>query len=58
MGEKLYTTREAAEALGVTYMTVWKWIKSGKLRANKVFGGRYAIPAEEVERLLKEKRGE
>ena len=43
---KGYTLREAAEALGVSIVTVRRYIKSGKLKASLVpskFGGSYII---------------
>lgn len=30
---QLYSTREAGEILGVTGMTVWRYVKAGRLRA-------------------------
>ncbi len=41
-----YTLREAAEALGVSIVTIRRYIKSGKLKARLVpskFGGSYII---------------
>lgn len=50
---------EAAEVLGVSRRTVWRWVTSGRvryLRPNDV--GPYRIPAAEIDRLLAEKRVE
>lgn len=33
MGQKIYTTREAAEAVGLTRVTVQRWIAAKKFRA-------------------------
>jgi len=44
------TQKEAAEALGVTTMTIWRWIRDGKIVAVK-FGNYQLIPKSEVERL-------
>jgi excisionase family DNA binding protein len=30
---QLYTTAEAGEILGVTSVTVWRWINAGRIRA-------------------------
>jgi len=30
---KLYTTEEAGEVLGVSGVTVWRWINTGRIRA-------------------------
>lgn len=49
----LLTTGEAAAALSVTPDTVLKWIKSGKLPAQRTAGGHHRIEAAEVERLSK-----
>ena len=50
--KKLFTTSEVAELLGTTRVSVWRWIKTGKIRAIKLPGGQYRIPREEVEKLL------
>jgi excisionase family DNA binding protein len=43
----------AAEILGVTRMTIWNWIKEGKLQVVIVAGLRM-IPQSEVERVKRE----
>ena len=43
----------AAEVLGVSRMTIWQWIKDGKMQAVIVAGLRM-IPQSEVERLKRE----
>lgn len=50
---------EAAEVLGVSRRTVWRWVIGGRvryLRPNDV--GPYRIPAAEIDRLLAEKQAE
>ena len=37
-----YTVQETAEMLGVTPKTVWKWIKTGRLKAVLRQGGNHA----------------
>ena len=43
----------AAEILGVSRMTLWQWIKDGKIQA-VIVGGLRMIPQSEVERLTRE----
>ena len=43
----------AAEALGISRMTIWQWIKDGKIQA-VIIGGARMIPQSEVERLKRE----
>lgn len=50
--KKFYTTFEAAKALGVSALTVWRWCKKGKIKAWRTPGGHYRIPREELDRLL------
>lgn len=38
IAEHFYTLTEAAARLGVERHTVWRWIKAGKLSAQKVGG--------------------
>ncbi|ANF23409.1 IS607 family transposase [Thermococcus piezophilus] len=51
---KLYRTGEAAKKLGVSKMTVLRWIKSGKLKAHKI-GKEYRVPESEIKRILEGK---
>ena len=46
-----YTTYEVAEIFGVTFRTVYNWMRAGKLRAVKI-GSRWYIPKEAVSELL------
>lgn len=48
---KLYRPREVSELLDLPIQSVYIWIKSGAIRANKI-GGRYFIPPNEMQRLL------
>ncbi|MCC6046911.1 MAG: IS607 family transposase [Desulfurococcaceae archaeon] len=52
MSERYLTTREFAKLLGVSRVTVIKWIKSGRVVAYSVHG-RWRIPYSEVERVLR-----
>jgi excisionase family DNA binding protein len=49
--ERYLTTREFAKLLGVSRVTVIKWIKSGRITAYGVHG-KWRIPYSEVERVL------
>jgi len=50
----LYDTEEAAGLLGIGYVTLYRWIKKGKLTPVRV-SGRTLIPKFEIERLKNEK---
>ena len=50
--ERRYRTGEVAKALSVSRKTVRKWIKEGKIKAERTLGGQYRIPESEVRRLL------
>ena len=50
----LYDTNEAARMLGIGYVTVYRWIKAGKLIPVRV-DKRTLIPKSEIVRLNKRK---
>ncbi len=50
-GRKIYTLKEVAEGLGISYATAKNWAASGKIRATRV-GRSYRIEEGEVLRLL------
>jgi len=50
--EKLYKVSELAELMGVSRVTVIKWIRSGRIHAYNI-NGYYYIPESEVEKLLR-----
>lgn len=50
----VYTTREAAERLGVSLRTVQLWVESGALAAWKTMGGHRRISRDSVDRLVRE----
>ena len=50
---KLYSVKEVADMLGVTYNTVWNRIQTEKIKAVKV-GRVLRIEQQEVERIMKE----
>ncbi len=51
---RLYRTGEVAKRLGVSTMTVRRWIKEGKINAHRI-GKEYRVPESEVLRLLEGK---
>ncbi len=52
MSERLLRPKEACRVLGVSYTTLRRWIKEGKLKAVQTIGGKYRIPEGEIKRLL------
>jgi molybdopterin-binding protein len=48
----LYTPRDAAERLGISYPTIKQWLYRGKLRAVKTPGGHYRIHESDIQALL------
>jgi excisionase family DNA binding protein len=51
--ENLLSMEEAIKELGITRITLYRWIWKGKIASAK-FGNYRAIPKEEVERLKNE----
>ena len=52
--EKYYTLKEVASLLKVTYMTVFRWVKSKKIKFCKA-GKQYRIKGSELQRFLDKK---
>ncbi|WP_062662910.1 IS607 family transposase [Aeropyrum camini] len=52
MSERLLHPREASRRLGIHYVTLKRWIYSGKIRAVQTPTGRWMIPESEVERII------
>ncbi len=46
-----YTIHEVAKSLKVTYLTVYRWIRAGKLKAKKV-GKQYRITKQELDKFI------
>src|SRR5437867_13285162 len=51
-----YRIGEAAKLIGVRVETLRRWERDGKLRTRRSAGGQREVPAEEVARLLSERR--
>ena len=49
--------REACRSLGISYITLKRWIYSGKIRAVRTPTGRWMIPESEVEKIIGGKEG-
>lgn len=49
MGETYFTPQEVADKFGVKVITVWDWIRKGKLRALRVGGRLYRITENQIE---------
>ena len=53
--EQYYTIEETAKMLKVVYLTVYRWIQSGKLRALKA-GKQYRITKTDLDQFMKSYR--
>jgi molybdopterin-binding protein len=58
--EKLFSSREAAQVLGVSYPTLKTWIYKKKIRTIKTAGGHHRIPESQLDKFLHQanERGE
>jgi excisionase family DNA binding protein len=56
MSEQMLSVGEAARRLGVTPVTVQRWVDAGNVSALRTIGGHRRIPATEVRRLLADNR--
>jgi excisionase family DNA binding protein len=52
MTETLYSTSEVAMLFKVNRVTIYRWVKEGKINAYKI-GRQHKIPVSEVVRLLR-----
>ena len=49
---KLFTPREAAKVIGISYPTLKQWIYKKKIRSVQTAGGHHRVPEAEVDRFL------
>lgn len=49
---KLFSPREAAQVLGISYPTLKQWIYKGKIRTVKTAGGHHRIPEQQIDKYL------
>ncbi len=54
MQDEFYTLQEVAEMLKISYMTVFRWVKNGKLDASRV-GKQYRIKKETLVKFTESK---
>jgi DNA binding domain, excisionase family len=43
--------REACQRLGISYSTLSRWVREGRIRAVRTAGGKYRVPESEVRRI-------
>ncbi len=55
MNDEFYTLREVAKLLKVSYMTVFRWVKSEKIPAYK-FEKQYRVSKEDLEKFIEERK--
>jgi len=55
INEQYYSIDEVAKMLKVAYLTVYRWIQSGKLKSNKA-GKQYRIKKTELDRFIEYKK--
>ncbi len=55
MEETYYTVPEVAETLKVSHMTLYRWIKDGRLSAYKL-GGEFRITERDLKQFLEARR--
>ena len=49
---KLYTPRDAAQVLGISYPAIKQWIYRGKLKTALTAGGHHRVPESELDKYL------
>lgn len=52
MAGRLLPPRETCKRLGISFITLKRWIYTGKIRAVKTPTGRWMIPESEIERII------
>jgi molybdopterin-binding protein len=55
--EKLFSPRQAAQVLGVSYPTLKTWIYKKKIRTIKTAGGHHRIPESQLDKFLHQASG-
>jgi excisionase family DNA binding protein len=59
--EKLLTIHEVAERLKLSYITIWRWTREGRIKTIKLGQGKKSpvrIPESELKKFLEEHRKE
>jgi len=52
----LITAKEAAKRLGVDRITIYRWLKSGKLKSYRLAGWSFRIKEKDLEEFIKDKK--
>jgi molybdopterin-binding protein len=50
--DKLFSAREAAQVLGISYPTLKQWIYKKKIRTVQTAGGHHRVPEAEIDKFL------
>ncbi|WP_054844643.1 IS607 family transposase [Vulcanisaeta souniana] len=50
--ERLLRPKEACQLLGISYSTLLRWVREGKIRVVTTEGGKYRIPYSEIKKYL------
>ncbi|EHP71272.1 DNA-binding protein, excisionase family, partial [Metallosphaera yellowstonensis MK1] len=50
--ERLLRPKEACQLLSISYSTLLRWIREGKIRVVRTEGGKYRIPYSEIKKYL------
>src|SRR4051794_31115998 len=56
VGPRYYSVAEAASFLGVSRVTIWRWVKAGRLPICKLGHRTARLKREDLERLLAERK--
>lgn len=51
--EQYLSPRQVAERLGLQPITIYRWIKSRRIKARKLFNGQLRIGITEIDKILK-----
>jgi excisionase family DNA binding protein len=49
--ERLLRLREVCRSLGISYSTLSRWVREGRIRAIRTAGGVFRVPESEVRRI-------
>lgn len=55
MNEEFYTLHEVADLLKISYMTVFRWVKAGKLEAYQI-GKQYRVKQSTIDAFIEKKK--
>ncbi len=52
ISERLLRPKEVCQRLGISYSTLSRWVREGRVKAIRTAGGKYRIPESEVRRII------